>query len=66
VDIWILIAPLIVVCITVLTTYGNQRFREPADLSLVLLAAVGVNQLWRQRRRGRRRTAAPRAARAPG
>ena len=41
--VWILITPLILVLITVLLTYGNVRFRHPAELSLVLFAAASID-----------------------
>jgi 4-amino-4-deoxy-L-arabinose transferase-like glycosyltransferase len=50
---WILLAPFVVVSVTVLVTYGNQRFREAADVSLVVLAAVGLDALLRGRRPAR-------------
>jgi hypothetical protein len=43
----IFLMPFIVVSLTVLATYGNMRFREPAELSLAVLAAVGLDALWR-------------------
>jgi 4-amino-4-deoxy-L-arabinose transferase-like glycosyltransferase len=46
---WILLAPVVVVSITAVATYGNVRFREPAELSVIVLAAVGIDALWRQR-----------------
>jgi 4-amino-4-deoxy-L-arabinose transferase-like glycosyltransferase len=49
VSVWILLMPFVVVCVTVLATYGNLRFREPAELSLVVLAAVALDDLWRRR-----------------
>lgn len=49
VGVWILVVPCIVVSATALLTYGNQRFREPADLALVVLAAVALDALWRRR-----------------
>ena len=49
VGIWILLAPFVVVSITALVTYGNQRFREPADIALVILAAVALDTLTRRR-----------------
>jgi 4-amino-4-deoxy-L-arabinose transferase-like glycosyltransferase len=58
VEIWILIAPLVVVSVTALLVYGNQRFREPADVALVVLGAVGLDLLSRRRRTGRARTSA--------
>jgi 4-amino-4-deoxy-L-arabinose transferase-like glycosyltransferase len=47
---WILLAPFIIVPVTALTTYGNLRFREPAEVALVVLAAVAVDELLRRRR----------------
>jgi 4-amino-4-deoxy-L-arabinose transferase-like glycosyltransferase len=47
---WILLAPFIIVAVTALTTYGNLRFREPAEIALVVLAAVAVDELVRRRR----------------
>lgn len=39
---WPLLVPVAVVVVTTLVAYGNQRFRVPAEPSLVVLAAVGV------------------------
>jgi 4-amino-4-deoxy-L-arabinose transferase-like glycosyltransferase len=50
VGLWILLMPFAVVSVTALATYGNVRFREPAELALVVLAAVAIDQLWRRRR----------------
>jgi 4-amino-4-deoxy-L-arabinose transferase-like glycosyltransferase len=47
---WILLAPFIIVAVTALSTYGNLRFREPAEVALVVLAAVTVDELLRRRR----------------
>jgi 4-amino-4-deoxy-L-arabinose transferase-like glycosyltransferase len=49
---WILLAPFIIVSVTALTTYGNLRFREPAEVCLVVLAAVALDELLRRRRAG--------------
>lgn len=46
---WVLTAPALVVSLTALATYGNLRFREPADVALVVLAAVALDALWRRR-----------------
>jgi 4-amino-4-deoxy-L-arabinose transferase-like glycosyltransferase len=46
---WILLAPFIIVAVTALTTYGNLRFREPAEVALVVLAAVAIDELLRRR-----------------
>jgi hypothetical protein len=45
---WILAAPFIIVSVTALTTYGNLRFREPAEIALVVLAAVSLDELLRR------------------
>jgi 4-amino-4-deoxy-L-arabinose transferase-like glycosyltransferase len=47
---WILLAPFIIVAVTALTTYGNLRFREPAEIAVVVLAAVALDELLRRRR----------------
>jgi 4-amino-4-deoxy-L-arabinose transferase-like glycosyltransferase len=47
---WILLAPFIIVAVTALTTYGNLRFREPAEIALAVLAAVALDELLRRRR----------------
>jgi 4-amino-4-deoxy-L-arabinose transferase-like glycosyltransferase len=49
VAVWILLAPLVLISITAMLTYGNQRFREPADIALVVLGAVGLALLTRRR-----------------
>ena len=41
--VWILVTPLILVLITVLLTYGNVRFRHPAELSIVIFAAASID-----------------------
>ena len=45
---WIILAPVAVVSVIALVSYGNVRFRESAELSLVVLAAVGLDLLWRR------------------
>ena len=47
---WILAAPFIIVAVTALATYGNLRFREPAELAVVVLAAVALDRLLPRRR----------------
>jgi hypothetical protein len=37
-----------IVIFTVLVTYGSNRFRAPAETSLVVLAAIAVDALWRR------------------
>ena len=43
--------PFVVVSVTALLTYGNLRFREPAEVALVVLAAVALDALWSRRTR---------------
>jgi 4-amino-4-deoxy-L-arabinose transferase-like glycosyltransferase len=50
VDVWILLAPIVMVSLTALLTYGNQRFRQPADVALVVPAAVALDAFWSRRR----------------
>jgi hypothetical protein len=50
VGVWIVLTPFIVVSTTAVATYGNVRFREAAELSLVVLAAVAIDQFFRRRR----------------
>jgi 4-amino-4-deoxy-L-arabinose transferase-like glycosyltransferase len=47
--VWILVAPFVIVSVTALATYGNLRFREPADVAVVVLAGVGLDAIWRRR-----------------
>ena len=49
VGVWVLLAPALLVSVTALATYGNLRFREPVDVALVVLAAVGLDAVWRRR-----------------
>ncbi|MDQ1511259.1 MAG: hypothetical protein QOG50_3103, partial [Actinomycetota bacterium] len=53
---WVLGAPIVVVTIGAVVTYGQTRFRAPAEPSLALLAAVGivalVERVWSARRPG--------------
>jgi hypothetical protein len=39
---WILVAPIVMVTLVGLATYGTTRFRMAAEPSIVLLAAVGL------------------------
>jgi hypothetical protein len=54
--VWLFAAPLVLVTATSALGYGETRFRQAAEVSLVVLAAVGAELLWR-RRSGERRTA---------
>jgi 4-amino-4-deoxy-L-arabinose transferase-like glycosyltransferase len=52
---WVLMTPFVLVSITAALIFGAVRFREPAELSLVILAALGSERLWTRhvhRRRG--------------
>lgn len=51
---WLLISPCVAVSLTALLTYGIQRFREPAEISLVVLAAMALEQLGLRRQSHRR------------
>ena len=51
---WPLIAPLVIVLLVVTIAYGEPRYHTPADLGLVVLAAVALDRLA-----GRLRSAAP-------
>jgi hypothetical protein len=57
---WPLVAPVVVVLLTVGISYGEPRYHTPGDLGIVVLAAVTVDHVL-QRVRGAtaRRTAAP-------
>jgi 4-amino-4-deoxy-L-arabinose transferase-like glycosyltransferase len=44
--VWILMSTFALVTVTAVLVYGDVRFREPAEISLVILAAVAVDQLW--------------------
>ncbi len=43
-DMWILVAPVVVVSIGAALTYGQARFRGPAEASLVLLGAMCIDR----------------------
>lgn len=47
-NVWIILMPFVVVSLIAIVTYGNVRFRQSAELSLVVLAAAGLDQLWRR------------------
>ena len=51
---WPLLAPIATVTITILASWGNQRFRLPGEPSLLIAAAIGVVALWRGRPATRR------------
>ncbi len=48
---WPLLALPVIVLMSVAITFGQTRYRAPAEISLVLLGAVGVEMLWRRYRR---------------
>ncbi len=43
-----LVAVPAIVIVTVAITYGSNRFRAPAETSLVVLAAIAVDEVWRR------------------
>jgi 4-amino-4-deoxy-L-arabinose transferase-like glycosyltransferase len=44
---WPLLALPVIVLMSVAITFGQTRYRAPAEISLVLLGAYGVEMLWR-------------------
>ena len=62
---WILASFVVVVFITTVITFGQTRYRAPADVALVMLAAVGVDRLVKRSRAPRRESVekSPRPAR---
>jgi 4-amino-4-deoxy-L-arabinose transferase-like glycosyltransferase len=63
---WILFAPVVLVAVTTVISYGFTRFRVAAEPGMVVLAAVGVGAGWarRQRRTGGASSRARAVARA--
>lgn len=59
---WPLLSFLALTAFAVLVTYGNVRFRATAEVPLVVLAAVGMDALWRLFRPPGRRSAARNAS----
>ncbi len=49
--VYVLIAPLLTVLVTVTITFATTRYRATAETALCLLAAVGIDALWRLRSR---------------
>ncbi len=50
-ELWVLLAPIVLVSLTAAVTFGSLRLRYLAELPLVLLASLGVQALSRRRRR---------------
>jgi 4-amino-4-deoxy-L-arabinose transferase-like glycosyltransferase len=48
---WPLVAPLLITLLVVSVAYGEPRYHTPADLGLVVLAAVGLDRLVRRPRK---------------
>jgi hypothetical protein len=48
VPLWPLLSFVVVVAVAVAITYGSVRFRASAEVPIVVLAAVGVDTLWRR------------------
>jgi hypothetical protein len=59
-----LLSFVVLVALAVATTYGAVRFRAAAEVPIVVLAAVGVDAVWR-RLRPRDRTTATNACATP-
>jgi 4-amino-4-deoxy-L-arabinose transferase-like glycosyltransferase len=53
-----LLAMPVIATVAALVAFGNTRYRIPAEITIVVLAAVGVDDLW-ERWRGSTRTVAP-------
>lgn len=53
IPVWILMTPFLVVVLTAALFYGWLRFREPAEISLVVLAGVAIDGLWTRIREAR-------------
>lgn len=49
---WPLVAPVVIVLLVVTVSYGEPRYHTPADLGIVVLAAVAVDRLLLRRRTG--------------
>jgi hypothetical protein len=47
---WPLVAPVVIVVLTVTVAFGDPRYHTLADLGLVVLAAVAIDRLARRRR----------------
>jgi Dolichyl-phosphate-mannose-protein mannosyltransferase len=62
VELWILLAPIVLTTIVAAGTYGSLRLRYLAELPLVLLAAVGAGAVWGQLSSRQRSTTQPVAA----
>lgn len=45
---WLIVVPIVMVSVTMITSYGYMRFRQPAEISLVVLAAVALEALRRR------------------
>lgn len=65
VPVWPLASTVVIVLVTVAAFYGIVRFRLPADVAAVVLAAVALDALWRRVRPGAPDTLDPADA-APG
>ncbi len=61
VPIWNMLVPFIAVSIVALIGYGAVRFRHSAEIALVVLAGVALDQLWSRTRFNRRSAGAGRA-----
>jgi 4-amino-4-deoxy-L-arabinose transferase-like glycosyltransferase len=59
--VWVLLTPIVMVSITAALIFGNVRFREPAEVSLVILAALGGERLLTRLRARLRPSASPAA-----
>ena len=51
ISVWLILVPVVTVTITMVVIYGFMRFRQPAEMSLVILAAVAIERLTHRLRR---------------
>jgi 4-amino-4-deoxy-L-arabinose transferase-like glycosyltransferase len=48
VGVWLIVSPFVLVALIALVFYGGVRFRQPAELSLVVLGAIALDALWQR------------------
>jgi 4-amino-4-deoxy-L-arabinose transferase-like glycosyltransferase len=64
--VWVLLAPIALVVLVAIATYGSTRFRFAAEPSLVVLGAVSIDALWGALRARRRPASATATSVSPG
>jgi len=56
---WVLLVPPIIVTVFAILTYGQTRFRSPAEPALAILAAMGAVSFVRSRRTNAQQDSTP-------